>query len=111
MEKKVNSARDCWELWELNAPFPVAVPVGGSILSYFSSSFLFPSLARSDEGNEMDIHAHSKGASGSLQANILWFLECFLLGTCSPHVLEPPAALFNEPSDLLYVASIFLARG
>ncbi|PQQ14167.1 hypothetical protein Pyn_38773 [Prunus yedoensis var. nudiflora] len=57
-------------------------------------------MARSNEGKEVDIHAGSKGASGSSQANTPWFLECFLLGTCSPHVLEPPAALFNKSSDL-----------
>ncbi|CAL2279040.1 unnamed protein product [Prunus armeniaca] len=46
-------------------PFPTAVLVEGSILSYFSSSFLPPSSARSDEGKEVDIHAGSNDTSGS----------------------------------------------
>ncbi|CAL2228957.1 unnamed protein product [Prunus armeniaca] len=163
MEKRVNSARDCWEMPHFIAagnhpfprnlngfypfwlsfslpfsspplafpilvkfplsihtksgtlgaqgPFPVAVLVGGSILSYFSSSFLPHSLARSDEEKEVDIHAGSKGASGSSQANILWFLECFLLGTCSPHVLEPPATLFNKSLDLPLRGFYFSSKG
>ncbi|CAL9001955.1 unnamed protein product [Prunus brigantina] len=92
-------------------PFPTAVPVGGSVLSYFSSSFHPPSLARSDEGKEVDIHAGSKGTSGSSQANIIWFLECFLLGTCSSHVLEPPAALFNKSLDLPLCGFYFSSKG
>ncbi|CAL2246865.1 unnamed protein product [Prunus armeniaca] len=160
MEKRVNSARDCWAFatagnhpfprnpngfypfWlsfslpfsspplafpilvkfplsirtksgnlRAQGPFPAAVPVGGSILSYFSSFFLPPYLARFDERKEVDIHAGPKGASGSSQANILWFLECFLPGTCSPHVLEPPAALFNKSSDLPLRGFYFSSKG
>ncbi|PQM38735.1 hypothetical protein Pyn_06353 [Prunus yedoensis var. nudiflora] len=44
-------------------------------------------MARSDEGKEVDIHAGPKGASGSSQANTPWFLEYFLLGTCSQQPL------------------------
>ncbi|CAL2237958.1 unnamed protein product [Prunus armeniaca] len=59
-------------------------------------------MAKSNGKRSWDKYVGSKGASGSSQANIPWFLKCFLLGTCSHHVLEPPTALFNEPSDPLF---------
>ncbi|CAL2266017.1 unnamed protein product [Prunus armeniaca] len=95
---------------ELKAPFPQQPQWETPILSYFSSFFIPPSMARSDEDKEVDIHASSKGASGNSQAIISWFLECFLLGTCSPHVLEPPAALFNKSLDLPLHGFCFLSQ-
>ncbi|ONI16227.1 hypothetical protein PRUPE_3G086300 [Prunus persica] len=58
-------------------------------------------MARSDGGRNWGMYV---GASGSSQANIHWFLECFLLGTCSPHVLELPSNFSDFPSWLYYSA-------
>ncbi|PQM33956.1 hypothetical protein Pyn_37412 [Prunus yedoensis var. nudiflora] len=43
-------------------------------------------MARSDEGKIMGMHA---GSNGDLRSNIPWSFGCFVLGTCSSHVLEP----------------------
>ncbi|CAL2253129.1 unnamed protein product [Prunus armeniaca] len=92
MEKKMNSARGCWEIWELNAPFPAAVQWELPFLATVFSSFIPSSLAKSDEGKEVKIYAGPKGASDSMQASIPWFFERLWLGTCSLHVMEPPSS-------------------
>ncbi|CAL8990964.1 unnamed protein product, partial [Prunus brigantina] len=46
------------------------------------SSFLPPTLAKSDEGKEVKIYAGPRGASDSMQASIPWFFERLWLGTC-----------------------------
>ncbi|CAL8162827.1 unnamed protein product [Prunus armeniaca] len=78
------------EFWELKAPFPAVVQWEAPFLS----TFLLLSLAKSDEGKEMGVHAGLKGAPppGSLHANIPWFLECFGFETCSPMCWNLPAA-------------------
>ncbi|CAL8075911.1 unnamed protein product [Prunus armeniaca] len=67
-----------------------------SAISLFS--YLPPSMARYDEGKQMDIYVGSKGASpsGSLRANISWFFGYFCLKLVPPHVLEPPSSLHTR---------------
>ncbi|CAL8152343.1 unnamed protein product [Prunus armeniaca] len=73
--------------------FPILVkfPVAVSVTDFHAQPFLLLlyslfSMAKSDGKRSWEIYAGSKGVSGSSHTNILWFLECFLLGTCSPHV-------------------------
>ncbi|CAL9001560.1 unnamed protein product [Prunus brigantina] len=67
-------------------------------------------MAKFDGERSWDIHDGSKGASSS-SLTFLGSLSVSCLELAPSMCWNLPAALFNEPADLLYVASIFPAKG